>query len=147
MSISAKTTRAVAADINVTPMIDVMLVLLIIFMIVTPLISAGFTAVMPTGANVETQAEEDNEVTLGLDNQGNYFLDGVPVDPATVEQQLTAIFSARDEDFRLFFKADAALPYSKIQEAVEMGRRSGAAVLVAVADRTGGMLGDQEGEN
>jgi biopolymer transport protein ExbD len=147
VAISTGESGGVNANINVTPMIDVMLVLLIIFMIVTPLISAGFTAVMPSGANVETQAEEDNEVTLGLDNQGNYFLNGAPVDPATVEQELTAIFSARTEDFRLFFKADAGLPYSKIQEAVEMGRRAGAAVLVAVADRAGGMLGEMEEEN
>jgi biopolymer transport protein ExbD len=73
---------SVAADINVTPMIDVMLVLLIIFMIVTPLISAGFTAVMPTGANVKPLAEEDDEVTLGLDHSGAYFLNGMPTEPA-----------------------------------------------------------------
>jgi biopolymer transport protein ExbD len=134
----------VAADINVTPMIDVMLVLLIIFMIVTPLISAGFTAVMPQGANVKPLAEEDNEVTLGLDHSGAYFLNGLPANPATVEQELTAIFAAREEDKRLFFKADSDLPYAKIQEAVEMGRRAGAAVLVAVADRAGGMLSTGE---
>jgi biopolymer transport protein ExbD len=135
---------SVAADINVTPMIDVMLVLLIIFMIVTPLISAGFTAVMPTGANVKPLAEEDDEVTLGLDHSGAYFLNGMPTEPARVEQELTAIFAAREDDKRLFFKADADLPYAKIQEAVEMGRRAGAAVLVAIADRAGGMLGSEE---
>ena len=144
MAISTGKSAGVAADINVTPMIDVMLVLLIIFMIVTPLISAGFTAVMPTGANVKPLAEEDNEVTLGLDHSGAYFLNGMPTNPATVEQELTAIFAARDEDKRLFFKADSDLPYAKIQEAVEMGRRAGAAVLVAVADRAGGMLSTEE---
>jgi biopolymer transport protein ExbD len=145
VAISTGKSGGVNAEINVTPMIDVMLVLLIIFMVVTPLISAGFTAVMPKGANAEVQAEEDNEVTLGLDNQGAYFLNGSPADPATLEQQLTAIFAGRETDKRLHFKADAGLPYSKIQEAVEMGRRSGAAVLVAVIDRQGGILGE-EGE-
>jgi biopolymer transport protein ExbD len=144
VAISTGKSSGVAADINVTPMIDVMLVLLIIFMIVTPLISAGFTAVMPTGANVKPLAEEDNEVTLGLDHSGAYFLNGMPANPATVEQELTAIFAAREEDKRLFFKADSDLPYAKIQEAVEMGRRAGAAVLVAVADRAGGMLSTEE---
>jgi biopolymer transport protein ExbD len=113
-------------------------------MIVTPLISAGFTAVMPTGANVKPLAEEDDEVTLGLDHSGAYFLNGMPTEPARVEQELTAIFAAREDDKRLFFKADADLPYAKIQEAVEMGRRAGAAVLVAIADRAGGMLGSEE---
>jgi biopolymer transport protein ExbD len=96
---------------------------------------------------VQTQAEEDNEVTLGLDHSGNYFLNGSPADPATIEADLTNIFNAREEDKRLFFKADANLPYAKIQEAVEMGRRAGAAVLVAVADRAGGMLGTEAEEN
>jgi biopolymer transport protein ExbD len=145
VAISTGRSGGVNAEINVTPMIDVMLVLLIIFMVVTPLISAGFTAVMPKGVNVETQAEEDTEVTLGLDHNGAYFLNGTPADPATLEQELTAIFSARETDKRLHFKADASLPYSKIQEAVELGRRAGAAVLVAVTDRQGGMLGE-EGE-
>ncbi|HRP08552.1 MAG TPA: biopolymer transporter ExbD, partial [Gemmatimonadales bacterium] len=76
MAISTGSSGGVTAEINVTPMIDVMLVLLIIFMVVTPLISAGFTAVMPKGATVEIQAEEDTEVPLGLDNHGAYFLNG-----------------------------------------------------------------------
>lgn len=145
MAISTGRSGGVNAEINVTPMIDVMLVLLIIFMVVTPLIAAGFTAVMPSGANVKVEAEEDGEVTLGLDHNGDYFLNGTPADPTTLEQELTAIFAAREDDKRLHFKADANLPYSKIQEAVELGRRAGAAVLVAVTDRRGGMLGE-EGE-
>ncbi len=147
MAISTGSGGGVTADINVTPMIDVMLVLLIIFMVVTPLIAAGFTAVMPKGTSVEVQAEEDTEVTLGLDNNGAYFLNGAPANPATLEQELTAIFASRPEDKRLHFKADAGLPYSRIQEAVEMGRRAGAAVLVAVVDNAGGMLGAEEGED
>ena len=138
MAISANSGKgAVAADINVTPMIDVMLVLLIIFMIVTPLITAGFTATMPSGENAESLAEEEGEVTLGIDNGGNYFINGAAMTPQAAEEQLRGIFAARDEDKRLFFKADHELPYSKIQEGIEMGRRAGARVLVAVVDRKG----------
>ncbi len=144
MAISTGNSGGVTAEINVTPMIDVMLVLLIIFMVVTPLISAGFTAVMPKGSTVEAQAEEDTEVTLGLDNNGGYFLNGSPANMETIEQELTAIFDSRPEDKRLHFKADAGLPYSKIQEAVEMGRRAGAVVLVAVVDRAGGLGGGED---
>ena len=67
---------AVKADINVTPMIDVMLVLLIIFMIVTPLIAAGFKATLPKGKNLDPRPEGDNEVVLGIDEYGRYFLNG-----------------------------------------------------------------------
>ncbi|MDZ4259486.1 MAG: biopolymer transporter ExbD [Gemmatimonadales bacterium] len=143
MAISASSGKgAVAADINVTPMIDVMLVLLIIFMIVTPLITAGFTATMPSGENAESLAEEDGEVTLGIDNGGNYFVNGNAMTPQAAEEQLRGIFATREEDKRLFFKADQGLPYAKIQEGIEMGRRAGARVLVAVVDRKGLMGGE-----
>ena len=65
--------------INVTPMIDVMLVLLIIFMIVTPLIAAGFKATLPKGKNLDPRPEGENEVVLGIDAGGQYFLNGRPV--------------------------------------------------------------------
>ena len=65
----------VNAEINVTPMIDVMLVLLIIFMIVTPLVSAGFSAQMPEGRNRERAAEDSGDIVLGISQQGRYYLD------------------------------------------------------------------------
>ena len=142
MATSTGSGRAkVNADINVTPMIDVMLVLLIIFMIVTPVLASGFTATMPAGANVESRAEEDDEIMLGVDNQGKLFLNGAPMEAAALEARLTELYAARTEDKLLYFKADAGLPYKRIQEAVEIGRRAGARVLVAVTDRKGGLAG------
>ncbi|MGH7628738.1 MAG: ExbD/TolR family protein [Gemmatimonadales bacterium] len=127
---------AVKADINVTPMIDVMLVLLIIFMIVTPLIAAGFKATMPKGANLDARPEGDNEVVLGIDAGGNYFLNGRAIPQASVEDQLRSMFASRTEDKILYFKADNQLKYAKIQEAVEMARNSGARVLSAITEPT-----------
>jgi biopolymer transport protein ExbD len=127
---------AVTSDINVTPMIDVMLVLLIIFMIVTPLIAAGFKATLPKGANLDARPEGDNEVILGIDAGGNYFLNGRPIPTASVEDQLRSIFAARTEDKILYFKADNKLKYSKIQEGVEMARAAGARVLSAITEPT-----------
>lgn len=141
ISVSDSGGSSVTADINVTPMIDIMLVLLIIFMIVTPLISTGFTATMPTGANVESSEEQEDEMVLGVDDQGGYFLNGSPGSPADIEAQLRAYYGNRTEDKLLFFKADQNLPYSKIQEAVEMGRRAGARQLVAIVDQRGGAFG------
>ena len=89
---------AVKADINVTPMIDVMLVLLIIFMIVTPLIAAGFKATLPKGKNLDPRPEGDNEVVLGIDEFGRYFLNGRPLPEGTLGDQLKGIFAARTED-------------------------------------------------
>ena len=106
-------------------MIDVMLVLLIIFMIVTPLIAAGFKATLPKGKNLDPRPEGDNEVVLGIDEFGRYFLNGRPLPEGTLGDQLRGIFAARTEDKILYFKADNKLKYSKIQEAVETARHSG----------------------
>jgi len=137
----------VKAEPNVIPMIDIMLVLLIIFMIVTPLIAAGFKATMPKGKNLDSRPEGENEIILGIDAGGNYFLDGKgPVDPVVLEDQLKAMYAARTEDKILYFKADNDLPFKKIQEAVEMSRRSGVRVMAAITEpKVQGGLFDQLG--
>ncbi|MEO8294222.1 MAG: biopolymer transporter ExbD [Gemmatimonadota bacterium] len=117
-----------------TPMIDVMLVLLIIFMIVTPLIAAGFKATLPKGANLDKDPEGDNEVVLGIDADGNYFLNMRPIGESQLKDQLTAIFAARTEDKVLYFKADNQLKYGRVQQAVELARESGVRVLAAITE-------------
>ena len=131
---------AVKADINVTPMIDVMLVLLIIFMIVTPLIAAGFKAQLPKGKNLDPRPEGDNEVVLGIDEYGRYFLNSRALPEGTLEDQLRSIYAARTEDKILYFKADNRLRYAKIQEAVETARKSGVRVMAAITEPKAGGL-------
>jgi biopolymer transport protein ExbD len=124
----------VNADINVTPMIDVMLVLLIIFMIVTPLIAAGFQATLPKGKNLDPSPEQETDVILGIDRNGNFFLDTKPVDEAVLEDYLRTVYAARTEDKILYFKADNNLKYGRIQDAVELARRAGVRVLAAITE-------------
>ena len=136
---------AVKADINVTPMIDVMLVLLIIFMIVTPLIAAGFKATLPKGKNLDPRPEGENEVVLGIDQGGRYFLNQRPIANGALEDQLRGIFAARTEDKILYFKADNQLKYAKVQEAVETARRAGVRVMAAITEPNRSVvLGDDE---
>src|SRR3954462_14977968 len=115
-------------------MIDVMLVLLIIFMIVTPLIAAGFKATLPKRKNLDPRPEGENEVVLGIDQAGRYFLNARPLPNATLEDQLRGIFAARTEDKILYFKADNQLKYARVQEAVETARRAGVRVMAASAE-------------
>jgi len=124
----------VNANINVTPMIDVMLVLLIIFMIVTPLIAAGFQATLPKGKNLDPSPEKDTDVILGIDKNGKYFLDTKPVDAAVLEDYLRSVYAARTEDKILYFKADVNLKYGQVQDAVEMARRAGVRVMAAITE-------------
>lgn len=135
---------------NVVPMIDVMLVLLIIFMIVTPIISAGMQATMPHAKEVETRAEEDGDVVLGIDTRGRYYLDpgsgetGVICrigdsacdQEARLEELLTQIYTARTIDKILYMRAHNELPYGTIQDAVEICRVSGVRVLANIAEES-----------
>jgi len=135
--VSAKTKAK--NDINVVPMIDIMLVLLIIFMIVTPIISAGMQATMPWGKNLEDRPEEDGDIVLGIDRNGAYFLDlgtGTigTVPEGTLEQQLRAIYDNRTKDKIMFLKAHNDLEYSHIQDAIETARRAGVRVLAAITE-------------
>ena len=136
LSVGKSGFTSVKSEPNVVPMIDIMLVLLIIFMIVTPLIAAGFKATMPKGKNLDPRPEGDNEVVLGIDEAGRYFLDGRPLPEGSLEDQLRSIFAARTEDKILYFKADNQLKYGKIQEAVETARRSGVRVMAAITEPT-----------
>ena len=146
MAISTGSGRGkVNADINVTPMIDVMLVLLIIFMIVTPLIAAGFQATLPKGKNLDPSPEEDTDVILGIDRNGKFFLDTKPIDEAVLEDYLRTVYAARTEDKILYFKADNNLKYGRVQDAVELARRAGVRVLAAITEpQNTGLLQHEE---
>jgi biopolymer transport protein ExbD len=135
----------VKSEPNVVPMIDIMLVLLIIFMIVTPLIAAGFKATLPKGKNLDPRPEGDNEVVLGIDQQGRYFLNGRPLPDGTLEDQLRSQFQSRTEDKILYFKADNQLRYGKVQEAVETARRAGVRVMAAITEpKAGGLFAPEK---
>jgi biopolymer transport protein TolR len=138
---------SVKSEPNVVPMIDIMLVLLIIFMIVTPLIAAGFKATLPKGKNLDPRPEGDNEVVLGIDQAGNYFLNGRPLPDGALEDQLRSMFATRTEDKILYFKADNQLRYAKVQEAVETARKAGVRVVAAITEPRSTALFDQEKEN
>jgi len=133
-SVNQAGTTSIKSEPNVIPMIDIMLVLLIIFMIVTPLIASGFKATMPQGRNLEKRPEGDGEVVLGIDAAGGYFLNGVSIPAETLEDRLKSIYASRAEDKVMYFRADKDLQYGKIQEAVEIARKSGVRVMAAITD-------------
>ncbi len=144
MSTGSAGQTGVKSEPNVVPMIDIMLVLLIIFMIVTPLIAAGFKATMPKGKNLDARPEGDNEVVLGIDAGGSYFLDGRSIKDEALEDQLRSIFAARTEDKILYFKADNRLKYGRIQEAVETARKAGVRVMAAITEPKGGLFSEDD---
>src|SRR5215208_3856857 len=107
MAMSTSSGGGIKAEPNVTPMIDVMLVLLIIFMIVIPTISAGFNAQPPQGINLRPHPEEDQ--VLGIAADGQYYLNKQAIKNETLPEKLKAIYDARTVDKILYVKADKNL--------------------------------------
>ena len=136
MAISTSSRSAVSADINVTPMADVMLVLLIIFMITTPLLASGFVADMPKGVNLIKAEEQSDDVVLGISRDTNYYLNTKPIPKSEVTAKLREIYTTTHTSDRiLYLKADVNLKMKIIQDAVEMARSAGVAVIAAVTEQ------------
>ena len=130
--------EGVKAEPNVTPMIDVMLVLLIIFMIVVPAINAGFQAVPPEGTNVKSHPEEEGDQVLGIDANGQYYLNKRPIKAADLPATLKRIYDARTIDKILYLKADRNIAYEKVIDAMDLAGKNGVRVVGAIADQRPG---------
>ena len=137
MAVGRTGQTAVKSEPNVVPMIDIMLVLLIIFMIVTPLIAAGFKATLPKGKNLDP-ARGRQRGGLARNRRGGPLFPqraaasgGHPRGSAPLDLR-----GAATEDKILYFKADNQLKYGKIQEAVETARRAGVRVMAAITEPT-----------
>jgi biopolymer transport protein TolR len=129
----ASTEPGVRAEPNVTPMIDVMLVLLIIFMVLTPALLNGFPAVPPEADNTRAHQETRMDHILGIDLEGRYYLDKRPIPAAQLTQRLRLIF-AQTDDRVLFLQADKDLEYAQVQEALARATESGVRVVGMIAE-------------
>ncbi|HET7551395.1 MAG TPA: biopolymer transporter ExbD [Gemmatimonadaceae bacterium] len=129
----ASTEPVVRAEPNVTPMIDVMLVLLIIFMVVTPALLNGFPAVPPEASNPTSHPETRKDHILGIDTQGRYYLDKRPISAAQLTERLRLLFAQADNRV-LFLQADKDLEYAQVQEALSRAAESGVRVVGMIAE-------------
>lgn len=111
------------ADINIVPLVDVVLVLLIIFMITAPLSLSTIKVNLPETVTKETLTEEA-QVILTLDDKGRYYLGKQKVDPASVRERLKAIFDMRQSKV-LYIQADRNLKYESVTNAMNEAHLAG----------------------
>ncbi len=105
------------AEINVTPFIDVMLVLLIIFMVAAPLLVSGVPVDLPD-ARAKSLPQDNVPIQVSLTRDGTLYLDKSAVARADLPAKLAAIRTARSDDARVYVRADAAIPYGQVMSAV-----------------------------
>lgn len=136
MGMSVSSGGGVKAEPNVTPMIDVMLVLLIIFMITIPQINAGFKAVPPEGQNLKPHPEEDGDQVLGIDADGQYYLNKKPIRNEDLATMVGQLYLTERPDYIMYVKAHKELQYLKVVNALDILSRNGVRVAALITEQT-----------
>lgn len=130
-ALAALGNEGVLAELNITPMIDVMLALLIIFMVVTPVLTE-YTADPPVATHVRPETLED-AITLGIDAHGTYYLGDDSVPAAALPERLRVLFAARPGDHLLYIRADRSLEYRVVLDAIAAARAAGVRTVGAIS--------------
>jgi biopolymer transport protein ExbD len=126
--------RSLKAEINVTPLVDVMLVMLIIFILVTPLLQKGMGVTLPAARNVAAVSEnEDQVVVVALTAAGQLFVGKDPVDEARLQALLRSRLAANSA-VQLQIKADRNAHFKDVRNLIKVGREAGFSGASLVAD-------------
>ncbi|MEP6802186.1 MAG: ExbD/TolR family protein [Acidobacteriota bacterium] len=112
------------ADINVTPLVDVMLVLLIIFMVTAPMLHQGVAVALPKTATTNLPSSIQDPIILSITRDGLYYINETPVARGLLKDRLGAFLKSR-KDRTVFLKADRALSYGTVVETLDVLNRMG----------------------
>ena len=121
------------AEINVTPLVDVMLVLLIIFMVTAPLLVAGVPVDLPD-AKAQSLPQDQSPIQISLNATGELFVDRMPIAPAALPAKLAALREARSDEARVYVRADRGLDYGRVMQVVGYVNGAGFKKVALVTD-------------
>ena len=121
--VSRTQTRTTLSEINVTPLVDVMLVLLIIFMITAPMLQQGLDVNLPVAAGV-SQPSRDDEIILTVTKAGHVYLNHTAYALEALRPKLQALYQAR-RNRRIFLRADADVAYGTVVRVMDEVKRAG----------------------
>jgi biopolymer transport protein TolR len=124
----------VKSDINVTPLVDVMLVLLIIMMLIAPMLQKGVDVKLPLAANTADKPETQDQTVVAITAARLYYLNGVPLREDDLTQRVTEVLEDKKEKIVLI-KGDEDAPYSAIMTAMDRLRSAGIENIGLITER------------
>jgi biopolymer transport protein TolR len=124
----------VMGDINVTPLVDVMLVLLIIFMVATPLLHQGIEVALPRAEAKNLPLKVQDPLVVSINREGVIFLRDVPVPLPALADRIKTQVAGREND-TVFLKGDRQVPYGKVIEVLDRLHRSGIVHVGMITER------------
>ena len=136
--------RRPMAEINVTPMVDVMLVLLIIFMVAAPMLTVGVPIELPKTAATALPTEAEEPLTVALTAEGGILVQNAEVPRAEFIPLLRSVAAERNSD-RVFLRADGAIPYETVMQVMGALNASGFNNIGLVTEQGGPAFDDQDG--
>jgi biopolymer transport protein ExbD len=137
----------VKSDINVTPLVDVMLVLLIIMMIVAPLLQKGADVKLPKAGNTAEKPETQDQTVVAVDKSDRFFVNGLPVRKEELRTKVDEILESKKERI-ILIKADEDARYSAVMDLMDELRASGIEDMGLITDpkARAGLLGGGGGK-
>jgi biopolymer transport protein ExbD len=135
----------IKSDINVTPLVDVMLVLLIIMMLVAPMLQQGVAVRLPTASNTTDKPETQEQTVLAISKDKSFFLDARPVTEGDMANRLNEILENKKEKIVLI-KADEEVEYSAVMTAMDQLRNAGIEDIGLITERKKGAEGASGGK-
>lgn len=133
MAPKLKDTRTTISEINVTPLVDVMLVLLIIFMVTTPLLESGIEVNLPKAASGPLNTSDDSQLILAITKDKSIFLNKTKLQFKNLRQKLHAIYSNKSKR-ELYVRADQSVPYGFVAQVMAEIRLSGVEAIGLVTE-------------
>ena len=130
--------KKVNSNINVTPMVDVMLVLLIIFMVITPMLNNKVNVTLPvaTAATIQEDANKEDSIQVAVTRDGRTFLGADPINVDDLGAKVAAKLENKSESEKeVFMRADIRANYGKVMDAVDQVRAAGVSNLILLTDK------------